>query len=110
MTITRNQTFEGTLVAVGWDHLDRPNKLSLFTFDEEDILLDQVSNINRFSPYMNKKVRIFGDITSTEKDCRRVAIKKISTLVNGLTMTSNPNRDELGNRIPEGKILDNLYH
>lgn len=101
MSILRNQTFEGTLTAIGWDQLDHANKLSLFTPDDEDIILEHSSQVKRFAPYMNKKVKIIGDLTSSEKDGRRVAVRKISKLKGHFTESSTTRRDEFVSLIPD---------
>jgi hypothetical protein len=98
--MTKNQVFEGTLVAIGWDSLDFINQLSLYTPSDEDILLEGCQGIHRFAPYINQKVRILGDITSTGKDNRKISVKKITKLTKGFTKSERPLRDEYGELLP----------
>ena len=95
--IKKFQTFEGTLVAAGWDRQDNVNQSSLYTQDDEDILLDHNLGIRKFKPYLNQKVRISGDIISSNRDGRRVLVKKISRITGGFTKTIIPLRDEFDN-------------
>ncbi len=95
--IKKNQIFEGTLVAAGWDRLDRVNQSSLYTQDDEDILLEHGTGIKKFKPFLNQKVRISGDIISTARDGRKVLVKKISRITGGFTKPITPLRDEFGN-------------
>ena len=81
--IKKNQVFEGTLIAAGWDRTDNVNQWSLYTPQEEDILLEHHSGIRKFKPYLNKKVRICGDITSSNKDGMKVFVRKINQLKDG---------------------------
>ena len=97
MTIQKNQIFEGTLVAAGWDSFDHINQSSLYTQDDEDILLEHGLGIRKFTPYLNQKVRISGDVVSTVMDGRRVLVKKISRLSGGFTKPITPIHDEFGN-------------
>ena len=97
MMIQKKHVFEGTLVAAGWDRLDHVNQSSLYTQDDEDILLEHNLGIEKFKPYLNQKVRISGDIISTIKDGRRVLVKKISRLAGGFTKEKIPLRDEFDN-------------
>jgi hypothetical protein len=97
--IKKNQIFEGTLVAAGWDRLDHVNQTCLYTQDDEDILLDHNLGIRKFMPYLNQKVRISGDIISTIKDERRVLVKKITRITDGFTKPTIPLRDEFDNLI-----------
>jgi hypothetical protein len=95
----KNQIFEGTLVAAGWDRLDHVNQSSLYTQDDEDILLDHRLGIEKFKPFLNQKVRISGDIISSVKDGRRILVKKISRITGGFTKRIIPLRDEFDNLI-----------
>jgi hypothetical protein len=97
MMIQKNQIFEGKLVAAGWDRLDHVNQSSLYTQDDEDILLEHHLGIRKFKPYLNQKVRITGDIISTIRDGRRVLVKKISRLTDGFKKPIIPLRDEFDN-------------
>ena len=97
MMIQKNHVFEGTLVAAGWDRLDHVNQSSLYTQDDEDILLEHNLGIRKFKPFLNQKVRITGDIISTIRDGRRVLVKKISRLTGGFTKAAVPLRDEFDN-------------
>jgi hypothetical protein len=95
--IKKNQIFEGTLVAAGWDRLDHVNQTSLYTQDNEDILLEHNLGIRKFKPYLNQKIRVSGDIISTIKDERRVLVRKITRIPGGLTILKIPLRDRFGN-------------
>jgi len=100
MITTKNQVFQGTLVAIGWDKLDYINQLSLYTQSDEDILLEGHQGIHRFETYINQKVSILGDITSSGRDNRRVTVKKISKLTKGFTKPASRFRDEYGKLFP----------
>jgi hypothetical protein len=91
MTIRKNQVFEGILVAVGWDKLDHINQSSLYTQEDENILLEHGAGMKKFRPFLNQKVRISGDIVSTIRDGRKVMVKKISRLARGLTIPISQN-------------------
>ena len=92
--ITRNQIFEGTLVAAGWDTFDYITQLSLYTEEDEDILLVNDSAMKKFGPYLNQKVRISGIILSEKKDTRSIVVKDISRLSDGFTEHRLPSFDE----------------
>ncbi|MFT6069346.1 MAG: hypothetical protein ACJAT2_003588 [Bacteriovoracaceae bacterium] len=81
--LPNSQVFEGVLVATGWDRFDLVNQSSLYTSDNEDILLVHVSGMKKFKPYINQRVRITGKIVSTIKDERRLLVKRISRLTRG---------------------------
>lgn len=100
MMIKKNQTFEGTLIAAGWDHLDHVTQLSLYTEDDEDILLERHCAIRKFAPYMNQEVRVLGDVTSSDRDGRRITVKKISKLLDGLSKPAREDRGELNYLFP----------
>jgi len=93
----KDKIFEGTLVAAGWDKLDHVNQSSLYTQEDEDILLEHNSGIKKFKPYLNEKVRVLGDIISSNRDGRRVLVKKISRLLDCSTRPLRPLRDEFNN-------------
>jgi len=97
--IKKNQFFEGTLVAAGWDRLDHVNQSSLYTQDSEDILLDHGLGIKKFEPFLNQRVRIWGDITSNGREERRISVKKIIRLVDGFTKPLAERLDDFGNSI-----------
>lgn len=93
----KNQSFEGTIVAAGWDKHDHVDQSSLFTREEEDILLDHGLGINKFKPFFNQKVRILGDITTNSKAERRINVKKITRIISDFTKPLLRKRDEFGN-------------
>jgi hypothetical protein len=95
----QNHVFEGTLVAAGWDKLDAVSKSSLYTQEDEDIMLDHGQGICELKPFLNHKVRISGVITSKGKDGRKLLVKKIVKLTKGFTRTVVPMRDEFDNLI-----------
>jgi hypothetical protein len=97
--INKNQIFEGTLVAAGWDQLDHVNQSSLYTQDDEDILLDHGLGMNKFKSFLNQKVRIWGDVTSNGGEERRISVKKIIRLLDGFTKPLVDKFDEFGNLI-----------
>ncbi len=90
-----NQVFEGTLVAAGWDKLEHVNKWSLYTQKDEDILLVHGLGMKKFSPYLNHKVRILGDVISNLSEERSVAVKKISKLLHGFTPPIKKNIEDI---------------
>jgi hypothetical protein len=92
-------TFEGTLVAAGWDKLGDVNKSSLYTQEDEDIMLEHEEGIIEFKPFMNHKVRVSGVITSGVNDGRKVLVKKIHKLSKGFTKSVSLFRDEFDNLI-----------
>ena len=98
--INKNQIFEGTLVAAGWDRLDHVNQSSLYTQDDEDILLDHGLGMKKFKSFLNQKVRIWGDVTSNGREERRISVKKITRLLDGFTKPLVDKFDEFGNIIP----------
>ncbi len=75
--IRTNQVFEGTLTAAGWDIIDNINRTSLYTQEDEDILLDHELGIRKLKPFLNQKVRIWGDIISNERKERTISVKKL---------------------------------
>ncbi len=97
--LKKNQVFEGTLVAAGWDRLDHVNQSSLYTQEDEDILLEHGSGIKKFTPFLNQKVRICGDISTNGSEERRIIVKKISRLLHGFTSPRAKRVDEFGNLI-----------
>jgi hypothetical protein len=100
--IMKNQqehVFEGTLVAAGWDKSDLVNKSSLYTQEDEDIMLDHDNGIAELKPFINHKVRVSGVITSRVKNGRGLLIKEINKLSNGFSRSVIPTRDEFDNLI-----------
>lgn len=95
--IRKNQIYEGTLVAAGWDRKDHVNQLSLYTQDDEDILLVHSLGIKKFKPYLNQKVKICGDVVSNSREEKRISVKKISIMLNGFTKKKITKYDEFGN-------------
>ncbi len=83
LMIEKNKVFEGTLVAAGWDDKDNVNLSSLYTQDDEDILLVHGTGMKKFSPYLNQHVKVWGDIISTKEDGRKFSVKKIRRLLRG---------------------------
>ena len=97
--IKKNQIFEGTLVATGWDRLDHVSQSSLYTQDEEDILLKHGSGMDKFKPFLNQKARIWGDVNSNAREERQLSVKKIIKLLNGFTKPLVDKFDEFGDLI-----------
>lgn len=97
--IKKNQIFEGTLVAAGWDKKEHVNQSSLFTQDEEDILLIHGLGMKKFKPFLNQKVRVWGDISSGRGEERKLSVKKICKLLNGFNKPIIEQFDEFGNII-----------
>ena len=77
----KNQFYEGTLIAAGWDRFDSINQSSLFTQEDEDIMLDHKMGIARFKPFFNQKVRIWGEIFSDERNEIMVLLHRISAKI-----------------------------
>jgi hypothetical protein len=86
--------FEGTLIAAGWDRADNVNQTSLYTQEDEDILLDHQHGVNVLKPFLNKKVRVWGDVLEQENDARRVQVKKIMGISGDFTKQTQPIYDE----------------
>ncbi len=97
--IKKNQIFEGTLVAAGWDRLDHVNQSSLYTQDDEDILLEHGLGMKKFKPFLNQKVKIWGDIASNGREERKITVKKIIRILDDFTKPLVENFDEFGNLI-----------
>lgn len=97
--ISKNQIFEGTLVAAGWDRLDHVNQSSLYTQDDEDILLDHGLGMKKFKPFLNQKVRIWGDVASNGREERRISVKKIIRVLDGITRPLVEKIDKSGDLI-----------
>jgi len=97
--IKKNQFFEGTIVAAGWDNLDHVNKSSLYTQSNEDILLQHGVGIKKFTPFLNQKVRIWGDVISNDREERIISVKKITRLLGEFTKPLVSKFDEFGNLI-----------
>jgi hypothetical protein len=76
-TMNTNQIFEGTLMAAGWDRLDNVNQSSLYTQDDEDILLKHGLGIIKFKPFLNQKVKIWGNVTLNRNGERSITVKKL---------------------------------
>lgn len=98
-SIKRNEMFEGTLVAAGWDLAGLVNQSSLYTQDGEDILLGHNLGMKKFKPYLNQEVRIWGDVISNRSGERRVSVKKITRILDGFTRPVIEQLDEFGNLI-----------
>lgn len=97
--INKNILFEGTLIAAGWDRLDQIKQSSLYTADDEDILLDHRSGMKKFMPFINQKVKIWGDVISNDTGERRISVRKIVRLLDGFTKPLMKKLDEYGNKI-----------
>lgn len=97
MKVLKDQIFEGTLVAAGWDELDHITQSSLYTQEDEDILLEHNLGMKKFLPFLNEKVRITGDIVSSVKDGRRVLVKEITPLREGFSESIHPHTGEFYN-------------
>ena len=97
--INVNQVFEGTLVPAGWDKLEHVNQSSLYTQDDEDILLEHKIGINKFKPFFNQKVRIWGKITSNSREERSILVNKIISLIDDCTKPLIDKFDNFGNLI-----------
>jgi hypothetical protein len=82
--------FEGTLIAAGWDRADNVNQTSLYTQEDEDILLDHQNGVNVLKPFLNKKVRVWGKVLAQENDVRRVQVKKIMGFSGDFTKKVEP--------------------
>ncbi len=95
----KNQVFEGTVVAVGWDESDHVIQSSLYTQDDEDLLLDHGTGVRKFIPHLNKKVRVWGDIVSSDWEEKKILVRKISRLSEGFTKPSEALHDEFDNLI-----------
>jgi hypothetical protein len=100
----KKQEFEGTIVAVGWDKYEQINKTSLYTVDDEDILLEHTLGIKKLKLYLNKKVKVIGNLTSLNSDERKVAVKSICLLENGFSKPSVPVLDEFDDLIVPADI------
>jgi hypothetical protein len=87
--VIKNQVVEGTLVAAGWDRSDNVNQLSLYTNDDEDILLDENLLIKDYSSFLNHRVKIWGDVVSNKREEKKIAVKKIRRLSSDTTLVSN---------------------
>ena len=77
--------YEGTLIASNWDRLDNVCESSLFTQEDEDILLEHSAGMKKFRPYLNQKVRILGQIVSINRDGKKVMVKKITRIFGEFT-------------------------
>jgi len=80
MKADKNQVFEGVIVAAGWDKLEHINQSSLYTEDDEDILLKHYMGISKFAPYLNQKVKVWGDVFSLNQKDRILTVSKIQRL------------------------------
>jgi hypothetical protein len=72
------KVFEGVLVPAGWDRQENINRLSLFTQDDEDIILKHRFGMRQFKPYLNQKVKIYGKISSNNNNERTIYVNKIT--------------------------------
>jgi hypothetical protein len=84
-------------MAAGWDRLDNVNQSSLYTQDDEDILLKHGLGIIKFKPFLNQKVKIWGNVTLNRNGERSITVKKIKRLINGFTKPRIQKFDEFGN-------------
>ena len=82
--IKTKQMYEGTIVAAGWDRFDDVNQSSLFTKEDEDILLDHGLGMKVFKDFLNHRVRVWGDIESNGRNERRINVKKIIKIIDHL--------------------------
>lgn len=83
--IKTKQMYEGTIVAAGWDRFDDVNQSSLFTKNDEDILLDHGLGMKIFKDFLNHRVRIWGDVESNGRNERRIQVKKIIKIKDGFS-------------------------
>ncbi len=98
MTIKGSKTYEGTVVAAGWDRLSFVRKVNLVTKDNEDIHLIHGQGVNKFKPYLNHRVRVTGIVVSNGNNKKFCTVQKIMDLQGchtGLGKPSNEN-PELG--------------
>ena len=84
----KDLTYEGILTAAGWDNLENVNQSSLYTQEDEDILLEHKQGMRKFRPYLNQKVRIWGDIISTAHNGRKILVRKITRIFDGIANRS----------------------
>jgi hypothetical protein len=84
MITERNTIYEGVLTPAGWDKLDNVNQTSLFTKEDEDILLKHSNGVNQFKPFLNQKVKVLGDIKSDSRNERTLIVRKITRMFESL--------------------------
>jgi hypothetical protein len=80
MLVHTNQIFDGILVAAAWDRLNRIRKVSLYTLDGEDILLEHKYGIEKFRPLINQRVRVRGEVVSDDREERKILVRRIHRL------------------------------
>jgi hypothetical protein len=85
MRTEEENIIEGVLVPAGWDTSEKVVQTSLFTQQEEDILLKHSEGLGELKPFINQKVRVVGDIESNSRNERTLLVSKISKLPNGFT-------------------------
>jgi hypothetical protein len=85
MRTEEDNIIEGVLVPAGWDTSEKVVQTSLFTQQEEDILLKHSEGLAGLKPFINQKVRVVGDIESNSRNERTLLVSKISKLTNGFT-------------------------
>jgi hypothetical protein len=77
----KSQTnFVGTIIAISWDQNDHPKKFSLYTDRDEDIIIEDQNEIRRFTPFLNKRVKLTGRITSSLRDERKIRVYDFSLI------------------------------
>jgi hypothetical protein len=86
-------------VAAGWDKNDNINQSSLYTQDDEDILLEHNSGIKKFTPYINQRVRVTGDVISSDRNEKKILVKKITNIYGDYTQPLRDIYDEFENLI-----------
>lgn len=99
MNTENNYFFEGTLVAAGWDKSECVNQASLYTQEDEDILLNHRFGMKTLKNYLNKRVRIWGNVIRDNNEGRRVNVKKIVNLIGDFSEPSSSPYNEYGDLV-----------
>ncbi len=67
----------GTLVPISWDHNDEPVVFSIYTYDEEDYVVQRYKSKDTLRKYLGQKVEAQGNIYECEHGEKYIDIKNL---------------------------------
>lgn len=76
MKTNKYKTIRGTITPISWDKQGKIVKYSIYTEDDEDILLKGGGLEKVFKRLKNKRVKIFGDFLSRLNEIKVLQVKK----------------------------------
>jgi hypothetical protein len=79
----------GTLNPIMWDKKGKVKKFSIYSFEEEDIIIEGYRNRSKLKSLLNKKVEARGSIRRNEDGEKVIKLTKIKELKNPSTPSQN---------------------